>query len=115
IALTRDQFSASHIGPLKAIYAELRRMRERASNWSRAPELNSMWNNRAWKSVHDGMFNPAYPIGQCIALIAKGDDERLQQAYVEASKKLQKPSVTLEELAKKLKARGRPDGKPRVW
>jgi hypothetical protein len=115
IAITRDQFAASHIGARKAIDAELNRMRSRASDWSRAPELHSIWNNHAWRRLHEEMFSASYPIGHCLALISKGEDGRLEQAYADAYKKFQKPSLTLEELSKKTRERSRPDGKPRHW
>lgn len=113
ILLTRDQFAASHIGALAAVETELARMRERASNWSKEPSI--LWTHRGYRTLHEEMFNPQYPIGQCLACIAKGDVVRLKQVYADGRKKFDKPSVTLDELMKKTKERARPDGKPRLW
>ncbi|MHB8254301.1 MAG: RNaseH domain-containing protein [Acidiferrobacter sp.] len=113
IMLTRDQFAASHIGALAAVETELARMRERASNWSNEPSI--LWTHRAYRTLHEEMFNPQYPIGQCLACIAKGDVARLQKVYADGHKKFDKPLVTLDELMKKTKERARPDGKPRSW
>lgn len=111
--LTRDQFAASHIGALAAVETELARMRERASNWSKEPSI--LWTHRAYRMLHEEMFNPQYPIGQCLVCIARGDVARLKQVYADGRKKFDKPSDTLDELMKKAKERTRPDGKPRLW
>ena len=65
IQLTRDQVASSHIGALAAVETELARMRERARNWSKDPDIH--WTHRAWKTLHEEMFNPQSSIGQCLA------------------------------------------------
>lgn len=115
ILLTRDKFSTSRVGAITALAAELARVQEQARGWSKSTEVHSMWNHRGYIKIHEEMFSPQGQIGQCLALIVKGDAARLKQLYADAHKKFDKPSVTIDDLTKKVKERTRADGKPRQW
>lgn len=110
LILTRDMFLISHIGDQKAIDQELERFRQRASEWKTSHEIYSNWNHRGFRALHDEMFHPKSIIGQCLALIAKGESEKVAVAYEEARRKFEKPAATIDEMYKKIGERTKPDG-----
>lgn len=110
LILTRDMFLISHIGDQKAIDQELERFRQRASEWKNSHEIFSNWNHRGFRALHEEIFHPKSVIGQCLALIAKGESEKVAAAYEEARRKFEKPAATVDEMYKKIGERTKPDG-----
>ena len=110
MTLTREKFSASRVGSLRAVEAEIKRMQERAANWGRDPEIFSNWNHRGFLQMHERMLKAQHPIGQCIALIEKGDGARLKMAYAQIQKRMEKPANILDDLVREIKDRKKPEG-----
>jgi len=111
ILLTRDKFSVSRVGDKLAVEAELQRYSERALNWKKDHSIHSSWNHHGFSRMHDDIYGPRHPIGQCIAWIAKGDVKHLRQAYEDARRKFEKPPATVAEAFKKIGEKTKPDGR----
>jgi len=114
-SMTRDWFTASKVGPIKAIEAELARMKVRASGWSRDSDIYSAWSHRGYRKLHDEMFSLQYAVGHCVSLVARGEFDKLEAAYEDARKKFEKPTQSLDELTRRVKERIKPDGINRNW
>lgn len=110
LVLTREMFAVSHVGEHRALDNEIERFKARAKDWKTAPEIHGNWNHRGFKTLHDEMFSPKGVIGQCLALISKGDNVRLKVTYNEARRKLEKAPATVDDLYKRSGEKTRPDG-----
>ncbi|MCE2645088.1 MAG: RNaseH domain-containing protein, partial [Burkholderiaceae bacterium] len=112
--LTREAVAASRVGASRALEAELKRMRERAKNWSSDSALYSAWPSRPLRQIHDEMFSSRYVIGKALADIHSGNFQQVRAAQSELKRKFDKPLQTLEEVARRFRAH-LPDGKLRLW
>lgn len=114
IVLTREMFSNSRIGYKLAQQAEVKRSIERAINWKTDSSMHSSWSHQGFLRMHEYIYGIGHPIGQCLALIAKGDFKYLRQAYEVARRKFEKPSSTVIEAFKASGERSKPDGRYNV-
>lgn len=109
IPLSRDMFRASHVGEKQAIEIELQRMQKRATNWKDSAEIFSNWKHRGYQRLHDEIFSHKGSIGQCLALIEKGDFDKLKAIYPDVRRKLDRGGSTIDETFRHVD-RGRPEG-----
>ena len=111
IPLSRDMFRASHVGEKQAIEIELRRIQKRAEDWKTSSEIFCGWKHRGYQRLHDEIFSPksSIGIGQCLALIVKGELEKLNAIYPDVRRKLDRGGPTIDEIFRRID-RGRPDG-----
>lgn len=112
--LTRDLFLRSQVSDTNAVDKELARYRARAASWKDGPETFSAFNHRGFAAMHDQIFSPSHPIGNCVALIAKGEFAKLPAALDEAKRAFAKPAQTIEDDFKRRKERAKPVGLYRV-
>ena len=108
---SREMLVAASIGARTEAQSQLARMRERASRWTQDESLYKNWMASDYKQLHEALFkDQQFPIARCLALIANGEDQRLDAAYHDARKKLESPLHTIEEFGKKLGRRRSFDG-----
>ena len=111
IYLAQDLLIEASIGAQDAAQSQVRRMRERAKRWYADDALYTNWSGTDYRKIHEILFrNEDFPIGRCLALIARGEDQEITSAFREASKRMAKPSVTINDLAKRIGRRRPIDG-----
>lgn len=114
IVLTRDKFSASKIGSKMAMEVELERYRRRAESWKDDAEIHASWAHHGFSRMHDYIYSTKHPIGQCMALAAKGDLKGLKKTFDNIQGKFRKPSATIVEAFKQVGEKSKPDGRYNV-
>lgn len=111
IMLTREKFAISRVGDKMAQQAETKRSIERAAHWKTDSSIHSGWAHQGYLRMHEHIYGIQHPIGQCLALIAKGDFKSLREAYDKAKRKFDKPQATVVEAFKAVGERNKPDGR----
>ncbi|WP_084402617.1 RNaseH domain-containing protein [Cupriavidus sp. amp6] len=110
LTLTREKFRASRVGSMRALESEIVRMQERAGDWGNDPDIFSNWTHRGFKLMHEEMLKSRNPIGQCLAQIANGDNERARTSFALIQKRMEKPTAILDDLARQVNDRSKIDG-----
>jgi hypothetical protein len=108
---SREMLVAASIGARTEAQSQLAHMRERARRWAQDESLYKNWMAGDYKQLHEALFkDQQFPIARCLAVIANGEDQKLDAAYHDARKKLESPLPTIEELGKRLGRRRSFDG-----
>lgn len=111
IMLTREKLAFSKVGDKIAQEAETRRSMERARNWQTDTSIHAGWAHSAYQRMHEHIYGIGHPIGQCLAIIAKGELKHLREAYKKAKRKFDKPTATVNEAFKACGERNKTDGR----
>lgn len=112
--LSRSDFLASKVGLMVAVDSEIKRIQVRASNWTHDPVIFSNWNHRGFAQMHSEMCRSSYVVAQALQHIARGENEKLLALQKDVLRRLDKPVWVLEDVQKRVKERGKPDGQLRV-
>jgi hypothetical protein len=112
--LTRDQFILSRVNDKQALNRELERFARRATDWKTSTELHTNFNHRGFLAMHEEIFGARSQIGQVLAHIAEGNSSKAIAAFEDVKRKIDKPAGMIDEAAKKLRERNRPDGLYRI-
>lgn len=108
--LTRDLFVRSRVNDKQALQRELQRFSRRASGWKTSTELHTNFNHRGFLAIHEELFGASSQIGQTLAHIATGNSGKVIASFNDLKRKLEKPAYLLDETAKRLRERSRPNG-----
>jgi hypothetical protein len=109
--IARDTLNDAGVGAGQAALNTVSRMRARARRWHADESLYRNWTATDYKNLHQMLFrNEDYPIARCLALIARGEDQKLPDAFREARKKFERPLVTIQDIAKRIGRRRPFDG-----
>jgi hypothetical protein len=103
-SITRENLSASRVGPRKALEAEVLRQRDRAQHWPSDQALFSNWPNPEYWDMHGAMFDDRHGMHFHKALqhIGRGSDEALRKMMSELRKYVDKIAGTLSDLRKRV-------------
>lgn len=101
--ITRENLSASRVGPRKALEAEVLRQRDRAGQWPHDQALFSNWPNPEYWEMHNAMFDDRHGMHFYKALqhVSRGSDEALRKLLPDLRKYLDKIAGTLGDLRKR--------------
>jgi hypothetical protein len=111
IYLAQEMLTEASIGARQSAINQVARMRERAKNWSSDETLYRKWTASDYRQLHDALFrNEELPIARCLGMIARGEDDKLRQAFHDASKRMSRPLGVIEDLAKRMGRRRPFDG-----
>jgi hypothetical protein len=101
--ITRENLSASRVGPRKALEAEVLRQRERAQHWSGDQALFSNWPNPEYWDMHSAMFDDRHGMHfhKALQYVVRGSDAPLRKMMPELRKYVDKIAGTLSDLRKR--------------
>jgi hypothetical protein len=100
--ITRENLSASRVGPRKAMEAEVLRQRDRAERWPSDQALFSNWPIPEYWDMHNAMFDDRHGMHFQKALqhVVRGSDEALRKMLPDLRKYGEKISGTMADLRK---------------
>lgn len=103
ISITRENLSASRVGPRKALEAEVLRQRERAGRWPDDQALFTNWPNPEYWDMHRAIFEDRHGMQFHKALqhVVRGSDDGLRKMMPELHKYVDKIAGTLADLRKR--------------
>jgi hypothetical protein len=111
IFLAQEMLNEASIGARQATLNQIARMRERAKKWHSDETLYRNWTASDYRQLHDALFrNEELPIARCLGLIARGENDKLEEAFREARKRMARPLGMIEDLAKRIGRRRPFDG-----
>lgn len=108
--VTPETLAAARVGLHQAIQDGIRRFRERAATWSTDPALTTNWSATDYIEIHQAMFSEKhssnddkkYAVGECLAAIAKGNDDRARQLWPEVQKQADKGLASITDIRKRI-------------
>ena len=102
-SITRENVSASRVGPRKALEAEVLRQRRRAQQWPSDQALFFNWPNPEYWEMHNVMFDERHGMQfhKALQLVVRGSDDALRKMMPEMHKYMDKIAGTLGDLRKR--------------
>lgn len=110
LEVTPETLAAASVGLHQAMQDSIRRFRERAANWPTDPVLTTNWSATDYIDMHQAMFSEKHSsaddkkhaVGECLAAIAKGNDDRARRLWPEVKKQADKGLGSIADIRKRI-------------